>query len=1152
MRWSPLSEDARVDALATNERSVFVLDRDRATIARFDRSGGVHRARRWGGATAIASRSDSAVFVGDDAERIWAVDPASLNPRGAEVVATQVGVVRALAADDAGAGLLAVVGAPGSPRLPIARPRRPEPLRGSRLVHVDLQSANAVTTVARLPRGTGIAVAPDGSVAYVPGAAGTLLAVEIATGATTAVADGLAAPGACAWITPGTLLAVAEPADDRIVLVDVTSGESRRMLRSPGTISGLGVSGDRLVVGSRRGLWWILALEADLRRVHLHDPAKPIYRGGYARVGVDVGLSGIAETDLEIEVAGGPEFGMCSASVEHPPNPGTAVVIAGPHPGRYAVEARTAGGGPVVATAEIEVVDYWREDDGPSQAATGRSQLFSAGAAGWGSLWNGLFPWSFSFGVNPLSGNRNVAIVLADPTGLPSPANADPDYRGAFSTGVPYQGTTASSAAYFDEMSGSRLSMTLAGLVQVSMPRAWGDYFKSIKHPSGGASIFAFRQELIADAVWEAAKQLDMTTVDTLVVVVPSPNGGNPITVPPPLPPVAMFAWPMASGGTYMWGGWGPFPTIYTWRWKSFSIVVMPAEWNALRSSDGVLTTLAHELGHTLGMPDLYLTPVRDVAGWDLMSSEGRLPALSLPQRVALGWTPSGQLKTYNFLVGGSVDESVTITAAELTATGPRPGEVSGIVIEVQDGRRYYFEYRSTQNLLDGGPQQVADQQLGTSDRRVVGYDVKAGSYTPPIDRGPIIMLVPDDDDPVPGVFAVGNDYEELDPGGNAIFRVDVVSAADESAVVRVRYQPPVIPTPVQAGPDPSIRPWPGDGIWVSPDLTITNPMSTAFGFAAIQNGAINTIVATVSNNTDQLAANVMVGFWVKDFTVSEHGPEQFLGFAAPQNVQPNSSTTFSMPWAVPNKQPFGVPALPYSTHVCLVARIRPLMNAAGALLERSADNNAAQTNITVAFASFSSPTTRTRVPVAVSNPYDDRRVTAHIHVDQDLDGWRTYIERTHVVLEPSQTRTVEVMVECLHGQPGHPDMPDHLLATPVINAAVGYILDGGDAPETLGGGTIEVRPGRATTIEGIDVSRRSSLGRVIDVATGAPKTAGGVLVAVRAADGRELSFADAVGAGGAFSVPTPGVDTLLGPVEIELLFADKANATCSVRLVVP
>ena len=34
MRWSPLFEDVRVDALATDERSVFVIDRDRTSIAR--------------------------------------------------------------------------------------------------------------------------------------------------------------------------------------------------------------------------------------------------------------------------------------------------------------------------------------------------------------------------------------------------------------------------------------------------------------------------------------------------------------------------------------------------------------------------------------------------------------------------------------------------------------------------------------------------------------------------------------------------------------------------------------------------------------------------------------------------------------------------------------------------------------------------------------------------------------------------------------------------------------------------------------------------------------------------------------------------------------------------------------------------------------
>jgi hypothetical protein len=696
--------------------------------------------------------------------------------------------------------------------------------------------------------------------------------------------------------------------------------------------------------------------------------------------------------------------------------------------------------------------------------------------------------------------------------------------------------------------------MSLAGLVQVKLGHRWSEYFEIVKHPASGTLIWVYRRELIDDAVWEAAKQLDLTTVDTLVVVVPSPNSGLPIVVPPPLPPVTLFAWPVANGGTFMWGGPGPFPVIYSWSWKPFRFVVMPAEWNALRTPDGVLTTLGHELGHTLGMPDLYMTKVRDVGGWDLMSKEALFPALSLPQRVALGWTPAADLKAYNFLLSGPVDEDVVITAAELTATGAPAGEQAGIVIEVEDGRRYYFEYRSTQDPAGGGPAQIADLQLVGSgrDRRMVGYDVKGRLVHPPVDRGPIIMLAGDDDDVIAGVFPVGSDYEELDPGGNAIFKLEVKSATDDNATVRVRYQPAVVPTPVASGPDPSIRPWPGNGIWVSPDLTITNEMTKIFGFAAIQNGATNTIVANVANNTDKTATGVDVGFWVKDFTVSEHAPETFIGYALAKNIAANSTETFSVPWVVPNKQPYGVPGLPYLTHVCLIARIRPMVDAAGILQERSAENNNAQTNITMGFASYSSPTTRVRVPIVVSNPYDDRSVKAHLTIDQDVDGWRTYVEHTWVQLQASQSRSVEVMVECLHSQPGHPDLPDQLLHTPVITGAVGYVWDGGDSPTPLGGGTIEIGPGRATTLEGLDVSRESARGRVVDVATGAPKAKGRILVAARGADGTELAFSDHVSADGSIAVQTPGVDRLPGPVEIEVMFADQENAVCTVRLPVP
>ena len=154
MRWSRLSEDVRADALSATERSVWVIDRRAQTISRVDRAGGATRTRRWGGATAIAMPTDAVAYVGDDAERIWSAEPGSLNPRDAEIVASRLGFVHALAADQAGAGLVALVGAAGPRRVPVPRPFPPEPFRSTRLIYVDLQAGNAVSTVTRVPRST--------------------------------------------------------------------------------------------------------------------------------------------------------------------------------------------------------------------------------------------------------------------------------------------------------------------------------------------------------------------------------------------------------------------------------------------------------------------------------------------------------------------------------------------------------------------------------------------------------------------------------------------------------------------------------------------------------------------------------------------------------------------------------------------------------------------------------------------------------------------------------------------------------------------------------------------------------------------------------------------------------------------------------------
>ena len=114
------------------------------------------------------------------------------------------------------------------------------------------------------------------------------------------------------------------------------------------------------------------------------------------------------------------------------------------------------------------------------------------------------------------------------------------------------------------------------------------------------------------------------------------------------------------------------------------------------------MTTLCHELGHTLGCPDLYkpLLPEiadRDVAEWDLMSQDAPLPHFSLPHRMRLGWIDPDWIEAIDFSVNPA-SRNVTLRAIEaLSRSGPPGGERAGIEVRVNDGSNYYFEYRREQ-----------------------------------------------------------------------------------------------------------------------------------------------------------------------------------------------------------------------------------------------------------------------------------------------------------------------------------------------------------------------------------------------------------------------------------------------------------------------
>lgn len=451
--------------------------------------------------------------------------------------------------------------------------------------------------------------------------------------------------------------------------------------------------------------------------------------------------------------------------------------------------------------------------------------------------------------------------------------------------------------------------------------------------------------------------------------------GGNPLE---------RAAWPQAWGNTYSTSEGS----------KTLAVVVMPHNW----SVKPIYATIAHELGHNLGLGDQYgkATYSADVnnrvtGNWELMDNEIPLPQFTIVHRMMLGWIQSGWLRPYNFALNGGapVDETVTLQAIETCP--PAAGRYAGIEVRIADGYNYYIEYRKGQGS------EISDRQLPV-DSAVLVTEVVSSGLSAPVLR-PYILKIPNDPDGDGPALTNGLDYRATDvsnPTYPTDFRISVSGINGVTASVRIQYG-------VNSRPDPSIRPWPAssDRQWQSPDIEVQNARSSTKPewFNVPWLGHHNTIVAKVKNSGNLNAPSVTVNFSIKDFTVGG-APEFFLG-SATHDVDALATVDFTTDW---------VP--PASGHYCVVARI-PLyqLPANLAVVEMTELNNIAQSNYDRFISASSSPASREITTLTVGNPYDE---AARIYIlpNQTNPLYRTYLEHVAVTLEPGETRKVKVMFE--------------------------------------------------------------------------------------------------------------------------------------------
>ncbi|HWQ96092.1 MAG TPA: SdrD B-like domain-containing protein [Candidatus Methylomirabilis sp.] len=813
-----------------------------------------------------------------------------------------------------------------------------------------------------------------------------------------------------------------------------------------------------------------------IANVMLETPDDPLFIGSYVKVPVLIDPdSGLKMEDLSFIIPEGPKGGIVSLSRDKDFNPDRPDIMlcAGYEPGMYTLQA--LNNSTIVGEAKFSVTDLWKDDSaGPSLCFEGVAEGFSAGSA-----WGGGPAGPQNINVHPALGTRRVAVLLVDTSSQRFTAsdgiNAKNRWDNETFKGVTTGGVTRSVKQYYQEVSYGKFDISGEVFGPVNLSGSWDDYLNS----TTGAPKAGFYQECIT----AGDSLINYNNFDSVVCVSLSVVG-----------PPAKSAWPYAGGGTLKTAEGD----------KSLGMISMPKEWGEAGNRE-VHDTLSHEIGHNLGLADQYdskygpVIGARTIDSWDMMDWDDPLPHFSIAHRMMLGWVPAGQIQTFNFAsMGAPVDQTVTLNPIEQGT--PPAGSFSGIEVRVADGNNYYFEYRIGQSA------QIGDRQLPV-DSRVLSTDVASPSWSPPILRPDILLL-----SNAPGhgngpVLGNGQYYTETvnDPIYPTDFNASVSNINGNKADIRITYG-------INSKPDPSIRPWPAgpDRQWQSPDIEIQNArnMADPAWFNVPWAGNVNTVIASVKNAGNLDASGVQVDFYVKDYTIG-NAPETFLGSDV-QDIAKGATVQFKTTWIPPKEG-----------HFCIIVRIRLYFKPGPpAVVETTELNNVAQSNYDK-FISTQSVPSREITTVRVGNPYPNT-TTIFIVPGQSNPLYRTYVEKTSLVLGPYETRNVKVMFEYIGGKinPERCRLPPEQTPTPtppIITAQratnnelpdpcipnnvgiTGYIEDPRDprpdSIQVLGGVQAQVSTGLSTEIREFSASGRDARGTVISTDDGMPVPGGKVIL---------------------------------------------------------
>jgi M6 family metalloprotease-like protein len=838
--------------------------------------------------------------------------------------------------------------------------------------------------------------------------------------------------------------------------------------------------GELMIVVDRTGIhWWDPLAVPSAPLTLVADTMEP-FIGSYLRITVDLGTSGLTFDDLDFQLPDGDAAGLISYAQDEESGPNEVMLLVGYQPGNHTLLAVDRATSSIVATFDFKITERWTDpDQSPPHWSVGELSNFTTGYT-----WGGGPAGPQNVDVIPQLGTRNLCILMVDVTDALYPTGTTFDTLRTHwkdDTVAPAPGLSA--RTYFEEVSygGLTLALVSGDPQRIDLTSAWADNFTAMPSPWPSNSFqptnnIAFAQACISAAAaltdGSGNRLINFQQVQSLILVIRSAGSAT----------TNNFFWPQAWGGSFTVPGGS----------VNLNVLGMPDDWDTVRGARTIPETISHELGHNLGYPDLYTnantlyTPAvqaRDITNYDLMSSDGELPHVSVVQRLETGWVRPSWVMPFDFSRSTiPLDQTITLHAVELGA--PPTGRFAAAEVRIADGWNYYFEYRKTQTS------QIGDQLLSsnpgdTIDGAILGTDAISQSFTFPIAR-PQVMRLRRDAENENSFFTTGQDYKETDASSMAIadFRMSVVSTGSDNAQIRIQYG-------TNGRPDIYIRPWPGGDNWQSPDIEVRNARSMADPanwFNVPWVGHANEVIARYHNRGPVTCSNVRVDFYVKDYTVSG-GPEVWIG-GENRNIPPENSNPFvefRASWIPPN-----------DGHRCIIVRTGLYIDTSvnPNIVEITDTNNSAQSNYSRFIAASSSPARRGIFDVTLHNPFDKR---SEIYVVPQIRGtysylYRLYMEHASLKLDPGESRKVRIMVESMYGDPRLAGLWDQLgqklFSEQTRIALVGYGIpaDTPAHPVLLGGAQLDVSSANATRFEsfGGDLQEGIVRGRVVTT-KGAP-----------------------------------------------------------------